>query len=148
LRNASGGVDPESPSPIRGERKKSSRIGFRGSVNSSVVDSSASTFRIALSLGFLYHCFTCRRDGREPHGSRLAFTRPARPIASQGFTPWSRQPSTQHRPSRLLSGFSPHLLWTGLHRLMTPHKDVLENYFTDRRMKVVNNWFSIDFREV
>jgi len=58
-----------------------------GSVNSSVVDSSASTFRIALSLGFLYHCFTCRRDGREPHGSRLAFTRPARPVASQGFTP-------------------------------------------------------------
>src|SRR3989449_11153623 len=66
------------------------------------LDSSASTFRIALSLGFLYHCFTCRRDGREPHGSRLAFTRPARPSCKSGFYAWSRQPITQHRPSQLL----------------------------------------------
>jgi len=57
------------------------------SLRSVGLDSSASTFRIALSLGFPYHCFTCRRDGREPHGSRLAFTRPARLLACQGFTP-------------------------------------------------------------
>src|SRR5438132_14381442 len=42
-----------------------------GYANSSVVDSSTSTYRIALSLGFLYHSFNCKRDGLIPDGSRL-----------------------------------------------------------------------------
>jgi len=81
------------------------------------LDSSASTFRITLSQGFLYHCFTCRLDGREPHGSRLAFTGPARPFASQGFTPGQGNLLPSIGP---VGSFGPEPTsrrWTGLHRL-------------------------------
>src|SRR2546422_500348 len=96
------------------------------------LDSSALTFRIALSLGFLYHCFTCRRDGREPHGSRLAFTRLARPFAGQGFTPGQGNllPNIGPVSSFGLEPTSRHRTW--LHRLMTTKIDVLENYLTVR----------------
>src|SRR2546426_9189886 len=98
------------------------------------LDSSASTFRIALSQGFLYHCFTCRRDGREPHGSRPASldqldrlqVRVLR-LVKATYYPASAQSA--------LSGWSPtSRLWTGLHRLMTT-KDMLNNYFSNRWMK-------------
>src|SRR5438132_8449113 len=101
-------------------------------------DSSASTFRIALSLGFPYYCFTCGRDGREPHGSRLAFTGPARPFASQGFTPGQGNLLPSIGP---VGSFGPEPTsrrWTGLHRLMTTNKDTLDNYFTNRRVKMIS----------
>src|SRR5438309_12104988 len=96
------------------------------------LDSSASTFRIALSLGFLYHCFTCRRDGREPHGSRLAFTRPARPFASQGFTLGQSNLLPSIGPVgffRARAHISP-LDWTS--STDDYHKDMIENYFMNR----------------
>ncbi|TMI06978.1 hypothetical protein E6H34_09260 [Candidatus Bathyarchaeota archaeon] len=39
-----------------------------------------------------------------------------------------------------LSGWSPTSgLWTGLHRLMTTNKDMLNNYFSNRWMKEVSS---------
>jgi len=95
-------------------------------------DSSASTFRIALSLGFPCYCFTCGRDGREPHGSRLAFTGPARPFAGQGFTPGQGNLLPSIGPVGYFGSKPTSRLQTRLHRLMTTNIDVPENYFTDR----------------